>query len=86
MGKYEVNTTRIPFNSINSPIALSLMAFATVLVYTHGSLTAQKTGMMARVMCTAAIYDKVYMHDELFLQHPLLSLTFYYRSLKWQLT
>eukprot|EP00731_Ephydatia_muelleri_P021706 Em0014g297a len=40
-------------------MALSLMAFATVLVYTHGSLTAQKTGMMARVMCTAAIYDKV---------------------------
>lgn len=40
-------------------MGLSVMVFATILVYTHGSLSAQKTGMMARVMCTAAIYDKI---------------------------
>ena len=35
------------------------MGIAMVMVYAHGSLVAQKTGMMARIICTAAIYERV---------------------------
>ncbi|KAL5467459.1 hypothetical protein EMCRGX_G031685 [Ephydatia muelleri] len=39
--------------------ALVVMGIAMVMVYAHGSLVAQKTGMMARIICTTAIYERI---------------------------
>lgn len=35
------------------------MGLGLIFMYTHSSLVAQKTGMMARIMTTAAVYQKV---------------------------
>ena len=37
------------------------MAFVITLLHGHGFLIGQKVGMMSRVMCTNAIYQKVSM-------------------------
>ena len=39
--------------------ALVVMGVAMVIVYAHGSLVAQKTGMIARIICTSAVYERV---------------------------
>lgn len=39
--------------------ALVVMGITMGMVYAHGSIVAQKTGMMARVICTAAIYERI---------------------------
>ena len=39
--------------------AIVAVTFALATFYAHGSLVAQKTGMMARIMVTAAVYTKV---------------------------
>ena len=36
------------------------MAFVVSLLHGHGFLAGQKAGMIARVMCTTAIYQKVH--------------------------
>eukprot|EP00731_Ephydatia_muelleri_P032675 Em0024g219a len=44
-------------------VGIVIVTFALATVYAHGSLVAQKTGMMARVMVTAAAYTKVLKAD-----------------------
>ena len=40
-------------------LGMILMGLGLIFMYTHSSLVAQKTGMMARIMTTAAVYQKV---------------------------
>ena len=57
-GLSHYNTTPLP-PPPPPPLGLVGMAFVITLLHGHGFLIGQKVGMICRVMCTNAIYQKV---------------------------